>query len=83
MHCPQCGQQQISDETRFCSRCGFSFDRSSRGLLRIRGLVPEQKTGLTGKIRLPSTTRGSNTGVFLFLLVFLLAPLGGDVDDRT
>lgn len=23
MYCPTCGQQQISDETRFCSRCGF------------------------------------------------------------
>jgi len=23
MYCPQCSQQQISDEMRFCSRCGF------------------------------------------------------------
>src|SRR4026208_961190 len=22
MYCPKCGQQQISDEMRFCSRCG-------------------------------------------------------------
>src|SRR5215217_4994761 len=22
MYCPNCGQQQISDEMRFCSRCG-------------------------------------------------------------
>ena len=25
MHCPRCGQQQISDETKFCSRCGFQL----------------------------------------------------------
>jgi hypothetical protein len=25
MYCPQCSQQQISDEMRFCSRCGFSL----------------------------------------------------------
>ena len=23
MYCPQCSQQQVSDEMRFCSRCGF------------------------------------------------------------
>lgn len=23
MHCPKCGQQQVSDEIRYCSRCGF------------------------------------------------------------
>ncbi|HEV7858224.1 MAG TPA: hypothetical protein VGO91_06305 [Pyrinomonadaceae bacterium] len=25
MFCPQCGQQQVSDEMRFCSRCGFAL----------------------------------------------------------
>lgn len=25
MHCPRCGQQQISEQTKFCSRCGFSL----------------------------------------------------------
>jgi hypothetical protein len=25
MFCPNCGQQQASDETRFCSRCGFQL----------------------------------------------------------
>ena len=23
MHCPSCGQQQLSSETKFCSRCGL------------------------------------------------------------
>jgi len=26
MYCPQCSQQQISDEVRFCPRCGFQLD---------------------------------------------------------
>ena len=33
MHCPKCGQQQISEDTRFCSRCGLlslELRRSSR-----------------------------------------------------
>jgi hypothetical protein len=25
MYCPNCSQQQASDETRFCSRCGFQL----------------------------------------------------------
>ena len=25
MYCPNCGQQQISNEMRFCSRCGLAF----------------------------------------------------------
>ena len=26
MHCPKCGQEQISEEMSFCSRCGFSLN---------------------------------------------------------
>jgi hypothetical protein len=26
MYCPGCGQQQISDEMRFCSRCGLALN---------------------------------------------------------
>jgi cytochrome c biogenesis protein CcdA len=26
MFCPKCSQEQISDETRFCSRCGFQLN---------------------------------------------------------
>lgn len=26
MFCPKCSQQQIADETRFCSRCGFQLN---------------------------------------------------------
>lgn len=25
MYCPNCGQQQVSEEMRFCSRCGFQL----------------------------------------------------------
>lgn len=25
MYCPNCSQEQVSDEMRFCSRCGFSL----------------------------------------------------------
>lgn len=77
MHCPQCGQQQVSEETRFCSRCGFLLTGVAE-VVANQGLVPAQKTGLTGKADSPRR-RGIKQGVFLFLFVFLLAPLLGMV----
>lgn len=40
MHCPRCGQQQISNETKFCSRCGFQLHFVAN-LLANDGTVPE------------------------------------------
>ena len=40
MFCPDCGQQQASDATRFCSRCGFQL-AAVAGLLATRGAAPE------------------------------------------
>jgi hypothetical protein len=40
MFCPQCGQQQVSDASRFCSRCGFQLAAVS-GLLASNGASPE------------------------------------------
>ncbi|HKP68190.1 MAG TPA: zinc ribbon domain-containing protein [Pyrinomonadaceae bacterium] len=75
MHCPQCGQQQVSDETRFCSRCGFLLSGIAE-VVANQGMIPNQKSGLTGKADSPRR-RGIKQGVFLFLLVLLLAPLMG------
>ena len=73
MHCPQCGQQQVSDETRFCSRCGFPLSGIAE-VVANNGLVPVHKTGLVGMPDSPRR-RGVKQGVFLFLLVLLLVPL--------
>lgn len=32
MYCPNCGQQQISDEMRFCSRCGLALSELAEWL---------------------------------------------------
>ena len=39
MFCPQCGQQQVSNEVRFCSRCGFQL-AAVTGLLASGGALP-------------------------------------------
>jgi len=32
MYCPNCGQQQVSDEMRFCSRCGLALSELAEWL---------------------------------------------------
>ncbi len=40
MYCPRCGQQQVSEETKFCSRCGFSLGLVSE-ILAHGGFLPQ------------------------------------------
>ena len=40
MHCPSCGQQQISNETKFCSRCGMPLGVVSEVLVH-GGYLPQ------------------------------------------
>jgi hypothetical protein len=39
MYCPKCSQQQISEETRFCSRCGFQLDAVKTLLAEDRNIL--------------------------------------------
>ena len=41
MFCPNCGQQQISDEMRFCSRCGLALSGLAEWL--AGGAVPAKR----------------------------------------
>ncbi len=75
MFCPQCGQEKISNETNYCSRCGFLLIAVS-DLLQTGGLNPLAIT--TGTTPAQSARkRGLKQGLFLFLLTFLFAPLMG------
>ena len=47
MFCPQCGHQQISDDTRFCSRCGLSLGHVT-GLLINSGSLQREKREISG-----------------------------------
>ena len=40
MYCPRCGQQQVSNETKYCSRCGFQMGLVSELLLH-NGFLPQ------------------------------------------
>jgi len=72
MHCPKCGQRQISEETRFCSKCGFL-------LTGIAEVVSNEGVLLrAADANFPSSPRkkGIKQGIFFFLLMaFLIVPL--------
>lgn len=71
MHCPRCGQQQVSQETRFCSRCGFLLTGIAK-VIENDGIVPQSGTFFAaGSPR----RKGVMQGVFFFLLTFLVVPI--------
>ena len=72
MHCPRCGQEQSSEQIRFCSRCGFL----------LTGVVEVMANGgslpvVVGSVKGVATPRkkGLKKGLFIFLLAFLFVPL--------
>lgn len=77
MFCPNCGQERISNETNYCSRCGFLLTVVGE-LLQTGGQNPLAIT-TAGPQALSPRKRGLKQGVFLFLLTFLVAPLMGMV----
>jgi hypothetical protein len=73
MHCPKCGQQQISGETRFCSRCGFLLTAVAEVVAnagQLPGVLPS-----SGQNSMSPRRRGLMQGLFIFLLSFLVVPL--------
>lgn len=72
MHCPKCGQQQITEETRFCSRCGFLLTGISQ-VVANEGQLPASAAAKPTK--LSPRARGVRKGLFFFLLSFLILPI--------
>jgi len=73
MFCPNCGQERISNETHYCSRCGFLLTVVGE-LLQTGGQDPLAITR-PGPHAISPRKRGLKQGLFLFLLTFLVAPL--------
>jgi len=72
MYCPQCSQEQVAEETRFCSRCGFPLAIVSelvRGGGALEGFDPEAKDQLSPR------QRGIRWGLILMIISVLMFPL--------
>lgn len=79
MHCPKCGQQQVSDEMRFCSRCGFPLSIVTE-VLSHGGTLPEREAEASAP-QLTSRQRGKRLGLLLLLTGMVLAIIAGIIND--
>lgn len=75
MHCPRCGQEQVSGVIRFCSRCGFPLEGTihvlaNGGQLPFYSSVPEEP-------EISPRKKGVKQGVLLLLLGVILVPALG------
>ena len=74
MFCPQCGQQQISGEMRFCSRCGFPLGGVIQ-LLAGGGINAATNDAVaTSKQRSPRR-RGYRQGALMMLIAMIATPV--------
>jgi hypothetical protein len=70
MHCPRCGQQQVSVETKFCSRCGFPLGLTAE-VLSHGGFLP-QLAELNKKKTFFTRKNGVVFSLFWFMFFTLL-----------
>ena len=80
MYCPRCGQQQISDETKFCSRCGFQLVLVGEVLLN-NGTHPLLAELYGKKQGLLTRRNGVLFSLFWFLFfLFIMTPIWAIAD---
>lgn len=74
MYCPQCGQQQISDTVRFCSRCGFLLE-GVNVVLGSGGQIPTRFMPPPVNAPLSARSKGVRQGAMLMLSTLLVVPV--------
>lgn len=72
MYCPKCSQQQVSEQQRFCSRCGFPLGGVA-DLVAAGGISPAPEKERTP--RKSSRHEGVRQGLILLMLSIVLLPL--------
>jgi len=80
MHCPSCGQQQISNETKFCSRCGLPLGIVPEVLV-YGGYLPQLAELNKRKPALFSRRNGlAFSLIWCLFFLLIMAPLWGILD---
>lgn len=73
MYCPQCGQQQVSENVRFCSRCGFLLEGVT-AVVASGGIVPTRYVQSANQPLSPRS-KGVRQGAMLMLSTLLVVPI--------
>ena len=80
MHCPRCGQQQVSEDIKFCSRCGFPLGLVSE-ILAYGGFLPQlAELDNKGKKWLTRNFGLKIAFIWFLLFDFLLVPMTAIAD---
>lgn len=79
MHCPRCGQQQVSEEIKFCSRCGLPLGVVSEVVAQGGYLTELSELQKDPKKKHFNKKNGVAIGVFwfIFFVLFLAWMFGG------
>jgi hypothetical protein len=80
MYCPSCGQQQVSSELRFCSKCGMPLTAVTEVLANGGVLPVVVQPQNFAKITSPRK-RGLKQGGIMLLLGTLIVPMLGVLSD--
>lgn len=73
--CPRCGQEQLLNDTRFCSRCGFLMDGMTEVVMN--GALPPQLFNQTDPKAISPRRKGVTQGGLLMLSGIVIVPLLG------
>lgn len=74
MYCPTCGQEQISDNTRFCSRCGFLLSDVAE-VVANKGISPYKTPGRISKKDSPRKRGIKQGGMIMLVGCLLVVPI--------
>jgi hypothetical protein len=80
MYCPNCGQQQISNQIRFCSKCGMPLEAVST-VLTNGGVLPISNTPTSVKSTSPRKKGIKQGGILMLLGVFFVPFLAILIDS--
>lgn len=79
MHCPRCGQQQVSEQVKFCSRCGFLLELIPEIL--VNGGILPQLADLNKNKKWLTRKNGIKLGVIWAIIMwFFLTPFFAILD---
>lgn len=84
MYCPKCSQRQVSEEVRFCSRCGFSLV-AVRELIAAGGGALAEHGAEAQAGQLSRSQRGVRKGAWMMLasvaVALVVGLLAAIIDD--